>query len=221
MAAASFLATLEEEGFSFTPATLFSFKLPELGFPLMPPRFNPVFDVFAVVVAGALPFACELLVAFAPKTSWLLPALVAVVSSEERVVAREDGRVDAEAIEAFDGTLRVVRPTVFLAGKGRAGDDDRTGEDEGGRLGFPGERLSPLEGCAGRGGGGILSRAEVPTVFFATLFLGTTSRPGWAFGWSPPSSLCGQEFSKCRARSKYLNEQTLIFSRLPQSPWPL
>jgi hypothetical protein len=176
------LVTLEEEGFSFTPATLFSFKLPELGFPLTPPRFNPVFAVF--VVAGALPFACELLVALVLK-----PALVAVVSSEERVVARDDGRVDAEAIEPFDGTFRVVRPTVFL--------DGRTGEDEGGRLGFPGERLGPLEGCAGRGGGGILSRAEVPTVFLATLFLGTTSRSGWAFGWPPPSSLYGQEFSKC------------------------
>lgn len=165
-AAASFLVTLEEEGFSFTPATLFSFKLPELGFPLTPPRFSPVFavfTVFAVIVEAALPFACELLVAFV--TSWLLPALVAVVSSEERVVARDDGRVDAEAIEPFEGTLRVVRPTVFLAGRGRAGDDDRTGEDEGGRLGFPGERLGPLEGCAGRGGGGIFSRAEAPTGF--------------------------------------------------------
>jgi len=215
------LVTLEEEGFSFTPATLFSFKLPELGFPLTPPRFNPVFAVFVVVVvavAGALPFACELLVALVPKTSWLLPALVAVVSSEERVVARDDGRVDAEAIEPFDGTFRVVRPTVFLVGKGRAGDDDRTGEDEGGRLGFPGERLSPLEGCAGRGGGGILSRAEVPTVFLATLFLGITSRSGWTFGWPPPSSLYGQEFSKFRARFEHLNERTLIFSLLPQSP---
>lgn len=109
-----------------------------------------------------------------------------VASKDERVVAREEDRLE-DAIEGGlegiflitrAGALEVVFLLVLVEEDGRV--------DAEGRLGFEGERARGrgVFAVAGIGGGGICSRAE--TVFLVTLFFWTRRRVDW--GLSVPSS---------------------------------
>lgn len=64
----------------------------------------------------AFDLACEAFVPRAPaEFSWLLPALVTAVSVDERVVARDEARLELETCDPFEGIIfRIVRAGTLI-----------------------------------------------------------------------------------------------------------
>lgn len=139
-------------------------------------------DSAAAAIAAAFAFACELLVP-------LMPAETAVpaVSVDDLVVARDVG-LELEVV--FSTTLRVRVPLGSLMGEAVRwgvnlwGDDERAGDDDGGRFDLLESPRGLCNEC-GKGGGGICSRPEETFGFFATLFLETIRRSSLPFSVPP------------------------------------
>lgn len=110
-----------------------------------------------------------------------------VASKDERVVAREEDRLEDVIEGGLEGIFLITRAgaleVAFLLVLVK--EDERV--DAEGRLGFEGDRARRRDvfAVAGIGGGGICSRAETTAeVFLVTLFFWTTRR----VDWGPPTS---------------------------------